>query len=114
MMWVVVVVVAVTAPSAEAIDCSRVDMVLEQCINYVTNRGGTIGGCCAAMRVLLKEVRTGSDRYMVCDCLKQKASSGVHAISIDRPKLRGLPGQCNLRRQIPYVLTPNINCRSVL
>ncbi|KAH6816028.1 hypothetical protein C2S51_020848 [Perilla frutescens var. frutescens] len=105
---VAAVLVAALTPLGEAkITCGKVMARVGSCLPYVTDIG-PIGKCCDGVKSLQTAAKTMSDRQSVCRCLKTMAAS-IAGINLN--KAAGLPKECGVN--IPYVISPDIDCSKV-
>ncbi|XP_031102226.1 non-specific lipid-transfer protein 1-like [Ipomoea triloba] len=107
-MSMVVAAAMVAGLHAQSISCSTVGTDLYPCLDYVENGGAVPMDCCEGIRSLYKSAATTADRQMVCNCMKNAASS-VPGLNLDLAA--GLPQKCGV--SIPYQISPSVNCATV-
>ncbi|KAK4268466.1 hypothetical protein QN277_025121 [Acacia crassicarpa] len=105
---VVLCVVLVAAPMAEAITCGQVTGNLAPCLAYLQNGGAPAPACCNGIRGLLGSARTTADKQAVCNCLKSAAGQ---LRGLNPKNAENLPGQC--RVNIPYKISTSTNCATI-
>ncbi|EXC23821.1 Non-specific lipid-transfer protein [Morus notabilis] len=105
---VVIAMVVVAAPAAEALSCGAVSSNLAPCINYAKSGLGPVpGGCCTGIRNVNSMARTSKDRQDACRCL-QNAATAIKGLKLN--VIAGLPSKCGVN--IPYKISPSTNCNT--
>ena len=99
----VMVLVALWSPEAEAVTCGEVVSAVAPCLGYLRNGGSQV--CCNGVRGLRNKARTTGDRKAICNCLKS-ASSSYRGVSGNYAA--SLPRKCGIN--IPYKISPSIDC----
>ena len=106
---IVVMVMVVAAPAAEAITCGQVTSSLAPCINYAKSGGNIPPACCNGIKSLNSAAKTTADRQAACRCL-QSAAGSIKGINLSL--VSGLPGKCGVN--IPYKISPSTNCNTYI
>ncbi|KAG9154176.1 hypothetical protein Leryth_000646 [Lithospermum erythrorhizon] len=100
--------VMVISHSASAqMACNNVYSSLYPCLNYVQNGGPVPGNCCSGVKSILASANSKALRQSVC-LLK---SALLLFRNVDLTNVKSLPGKCNVN--IPYQISPNIDCSKV-
>ncbi|XP_010109650.2 non-specific lipid-transfer protein 1 [Morus notabilis] len=106
---VVIAMVVVAAPAAEALTCGLVTKNLTPCVKYIKTGAGKVPtACCSGIRNVNSLAKTKTDRRAVCKCLKDRASA---IKSLKSNVVAGLPRKCGVN--IPYKISLSINCDTV-
>ena len=106
---VVIAMVVVAAPVAEALTCGAVSGSLAPCINYAKSGVGAVpGACCTGIKNVNGMARTSKDRQDACRCL-QSAATAIKGLKLN--VVAGLPSKCGVN--IPYKISPSTNCNTV-
>ncbi|KAJ3669078.1 hypothetical protein LUZ60_011028 [Juncus effusus] len=92
-----------------AITCNDVINDLLPCANYVQKGGSVPGNCCAGVRQVMSSASTRADRQTACGCIKNVANSAGYGAGFNRAA--AIPGQCGIN--MPYKLTPNMDCSKI-
>ena len=104
-LCVVVALMVVSAPYAEAISCGQVVSNLSPCLGYLTKGGAVPPGCCSGVVGLNNAAKTTADRQTACGCLKSVYASNS---GINPDNAASLPGKCGIN--IPYKISPSTDC----
>ncbi|CAN4106178.1 unnamed protein product [Withania somnifera] len=109
MMCITSIVMAMFAARADAyVTCQMVATDLYPCLGYVRAGGVIPATCCNGIRSLFGAASSTQDRQTVCNCLKA-AAGAIGGVNL---KLAAsLPGKCGVN--IPYKISPSINCSTV-
>ncbi|EPS73762.1 non-specific lipid-transfer protein, partial [Genlisea aurea] len=100
------------AASDAAITCSQATNALTPCFIFVMYGGYPSGQCCNGVQGIYRSATTTTDRRGVCNCLKQVAASAAASVGpVVLNRAQALPRQCGVN--IPYPISPNINCNTV-
>lgn len=87
----IIVLVAKTAESAPAVDCSSLALTMADCLSFVTS-GSTVqkpeGNCCPGLKTTLK-----TDASCLCEGFKNSAQLGV---TLNVSKALTLPAACHV------------------
>ncbi|KAF5737287.1 lipid transfer protein 3 precursor [Tripterygium wilfordii] len=106
---VLIVCMVVGAPMASAISCAQVANGAAPCIGYLRSGGPTVPPqCCSGLSALNSAAKTTPDRQQACQCLKNIAAS---IKGINYGLVASLPAKCRIN--IPYKITPSIDCKTV-
>ncbi|CAL0306283.1 unnamed protein product [Lupinus luteus] len=105
---VLMCMVVVSAPLAEAITCGQVTVNLAQCLNYLRSGGAVSPACCGGIKNILNLARTTPDRRTACNCLKAAAANTP---GLNPSNAASLPGKCGVN--IPYKISTSTNCASI-
>ncbi|XP_047178473.1 non-specific lipid-transfer protein 1-like [Vigna umbellata] len=98
-------------PLAEAeIPCGSVQITVAPCIAYLTGPAGRPipASCCSGVKRINDQAKSTPDRRSVCTCLKNTA---LKLPGINAPRLSALASNC--RVNLPYKVTPSINCNTI-
>uniref|UniRef100_A0A7N0USP6 Non-specific lipid-transfer protein n=1 Tax=Kalanchoe fedtschenkoi TaxID=63787 RepID=A0A7N0USP6_KALFE len=90
--------------------CNQMVNGLTPCVGYLLNGGAVAPQCCTGVRAIYGAATTTPSRQAICRCLK----STIANFSYNNNNLKnaqGLPGKCGVN--IPYQISPNINCDQV-
>ncbi|WP_404852727.1 non-specific lipid-transfer protein [Escherichia coli] len=104
----VLAVMLIAGPHAEAITCGQVASGLASCISYLQGSGPLPPQCCSGVKSLNAAASTPADRKTACGCLKQIAGSIPR---INYSFASGLPGKCGV--QIGYPISLSTDCSKV-
>ncbi|XP_020208160.1 non-specific lipid-transfer protein 1 [Cajanus cajan] len=105
---VLMCMVVMSAPMAQAITCGQVASGLTPCLGFLRSGGSPPGNCCSGVKSLNAAASTTADRRAACKCLKGFAGSigGVNA-----GNAAALPGKCGVK--IPYKISTSTNCDAI-
>ncbi|XP_027927361.1 non-specific lipid-transfer protein 1-like [Vigna unguiculata] len=98
-------------PLAEAeIPCGSVQITVAPCVAYLTGPAGRPipAPCCNGVKRINDQAKSTPDRRSVCTCLK---NTSLRIPGLNLPRLAALPTNCGVN--LPYKISPNIDCNKV-
>ncbi|KAK6779497.1 hypothetical protein RDI58_021681 [Solanum bulbocastanum] len=104
---VVLCMVVLITPHAQALTCLDVSLHMTACVPYLTNLG-PLGDCCSGVKSLNLAAITTLDRQTACNCLKAEANI---IVGFNWLKAAALPTECGVN--IPYLISAQLDCATV-
>ncbi|CAL0306298.1 unnamed protein product [Lupinus luteus] len=104
---VLMCMVVVGAPIAQAITCGQVVSGLTPCLSYLRAGGDVPETCCNGVKGLVALAQSTADKQVACNCLKSLAGS----TTFNPENAASLPGKCGVN--LPYKISTSTNCNTI-
>ncbi|XP_020101204.1 non-specific lipid-transfer protein 4.1-like [Ananas comosus] len=103
-------VLLLAAPAAEALTCGQVVSFISQCLQYARGPGTSPppAACCSGVKGLNNAAQSTPDRQTACNCLKKAAGT---VTGLKAGLVAGIPQQCGVN--VPYAISTSTDCSKV-